>query len=305
MNLLTVSLLLVARVRGAVVDDDCLPADETPSVQLLQVKTSLLQSPGVDPSFQGALPIEWVHVPKAGSSFVNTLIHVPGICPGLPEDLVVSEENFGHNQLSKFNYYYKPAENCNRSAFDTSRLEHPGIEAVPEGGFEAEKGHFMIFLRQPEQRMISHFNWLYNLSSADEVPVSSYHIEHTAGCVTKMLTKADYGCEGEEPNSIQVAEATRRLRTGFSFIGITDSWELSICLFNVMFNQDCHSYQFENSRPTAGKSTPTYNVSVLNGYRDPYDNELYDLALELFDENLKKFNVSESSCQQCWDAAGI
>merc|ERR1740129_445460 len=38
----------------------------------------------VDPSVQAVSPIEWVHVEKAGTSFLNTLMHIPGSCPGLP-----------------------------------------------------------------------------------------------------------------------------------------------------------------------------------------------------------------------------
>merc|ERR1719161_3516057 len=31
-------------------------------------------------------PIAWIHIPKAGTSFLNTLLHHGGICPVFPED---------------------------------------------------------------------------------------------------------------------------------------------------------------------------------------------------------------------------
>mmetsp|Transcript_83228 Transcript_83228/g.184939 ORF Transcript_83228/g.184939 Transcript_83228/m.184939 type:complete len:304 (+) Transcript_83228:64-975(+) len=275
--------------------------------------TMLPMSPLVPPSLKRVMPIEFVHVPKCGTSFLNTLMHIPGVCPGLSQDLEFnSEGGILMGQWQKQN----PDSNCDLKAWDAHRISHTGV-----GSFYAlGKGRFMGFFRQPEDRLISHFNFKieermsalkHGREPRDDVPLDMF-IANFSGCETKTLTRnggmpCDYqqGGDGNPPSPHEVQEAKTRLREGFSFVGITDQWSLSICLFNVMFNQDCHSYQFENSRPTAGKSTPTYNVSVLNGYRDPYDNELYDLALELFDENLKKFNVSESSCQQCWDAAGI
>jgi len=94
------------------------------------------------------------------------------------------------------------------------------------------------------------------------------------------------------------------MQTGFSFIGITDQWDLSICLFNKMFNQECRPFQFVNSHSNnANGSIALYDTSVLNGWRDPWDNELYELGLSIFETNLKKYNVSEASCQPCWRQA--
>jgi len=110
------------------------------------------------------------------------------------------------------------------------------------------------------------------------------------------------------PTRAEVEEAKVRLQTGFSFIGLTEEWNLSICLFNTMFNQKCQSLQFFNSRPTSespSRSMSVYDVAELNGWTDPYDNELWDIAVKMFEEALKKYNVSESSCEPCWSDAGV
>ena len=42
-----------------------------------------------------ASPMHWLHVPKCGSSFFNALMHMPGACPGVEENVSVNDERFG------------------------------------------------------------------------------------------------------------------------------------------------------------------------------------------------------------------
>merc|ERR1712048_1406133 len=95
------------------------------------------------------------------------------------------------------------------------------------------------------------------------------------------------------------------LQTGFSFIGIFEYWNLSICLFNTMFNQRCRFMQFSNNHPTQGNTSSVYDTAILKGWRDPYDNELYNLAVKIFEASLNTYKVSNSSCQACWHEAGL
>mmetsp|Transcript_111449 Transcript_111449/g.249095 ORF Transcript_111449/g.249095 Transcript_111449/m.249095 type:complete len:286 (+) Transcript_111449:62-919(+) len=266
------------------------------------LKSHRRQSPQVDSSLQGALPIEWVHVPKAGSSFLNTLIHIPGVCPALPTDLYVSQETMGFHCMPYFEAHYVPFISCNTSAWDPHRLGHPGIEKLPPGGFEAGKGHFMMMFRQPEQRFLS--SYYYKDEKEEHMDLEVLKLENS-GCYTKMLTRNSTGCKGSPPTRAEVEEAKFRLQTGFSFVGITDQWDLSICLFSFMFKQTCHSSQFLNTRPTKGDTSTDYDTSVLNGWRDPYDSELFDIAMVTFEANCKKYNISESSCEPCWREAGL
>lgn len=261
------------------------------------------QSLQVDSSFQGLLPIEWVHVPKAGSSFLNTLIHIPGACPGLPTDLFVSSDIFGDDLMNeKFVSTYHPLQNCNSSVLDVNdgRILHYGIELLPEGGFNAGKGHFMMFMRQPEQRYLSsyHFSLKHGRQFA-----------FMPGLVTKMLARKGLNTNPEKdfrpPTTVEFDEAKTRLQTGFSFIGITEHWNLSICLFNRMFNQACQSMQFRNAHPTKGTTLSTWDTKEMFDYYDQFDDELYNIALKIFEVNLKKYNVSESTCETCWREAGV
>mmetsp|Transcript_63035 Transcript_63035/g.138658 ORF Transcript_63035/g.138658 Transcript_63035/m.138658 type:complete len:301 (-) Transcript_63035:4-906(-) len=266
----------------------------------------------IDPLLQAVMPIEWVHVIKAGSSFVNTLINIPGVCPGIDEDLAVTYKLFGgdrHHVLEHFMEQYNPSANCNAAALDTDpqRLLHGSIDYRP--GFDQGKGRFMMFMRQPEQRLLSQYTddqrqYLFE----DTDPKLELYKVQWSGITTKMLARADPWPEEafqEPPSQFEMETAKTRLSTGFSFIGITEQWDLSLCLFNAMFNQPCRSIQFLNSHPTQKDSISTYDTTRLNGWRDPYDNELFDVAMEIFERNLKKYNVSETSCKPCWHEAGL
>uniref|UniRef100_A0A7R9ZZP0 Uncharacterized protein n=1 Tax=Pyrodinium bahamense TaxID=73915 RepID=A0A7R9ZZP0_9DINO len=300
-------------------------------------------SPKVDPPFHDFLPIEWVHIPKTGTSFLDTLTHLPGACPCCPANL----RDYG---------VFEPGC-CNAKVFDTRFFVdavHPGIEDLP-GGFEAGKGRFMTFMRQPEQRFLSMVHYVVDGNDTETITKPDMTLDDKkvffAGWATKMLVRGgkrlplsshdstflerhidltkparfkrvpyeplvgtawesfnqDYG-GWLFPLSVsqdEVEEAKMRLRTGFSFIGMTEKWELSICLFNVMLNQTCCADQFLNFRPTYGNHQTTYDTAVLNGWRDPYDNELFNVATEVFEANLKRYNVSEVSCQRCWREAGV
>lgn len=256
------------------------------------------RSPDIDPSFEGKLPIEWVHVPKTGSSFLNTLLRIEGACPNLPNGLGQALERLTI-----------PPSWCNASVLDTdfSRTQHGGIDFRP--GFNAGKGRFMMFMRQPEQRLLSQIYF-----KTDVVPDPEKYmpfepaVEQESGCVTKMLVGALPCCtcaEGPTPTRAQVDEAKIRLQTSFSFIGMTEQWDLSMCLFNAMFNQRCRYEQFANIRPSAGQQSTTYDIASLSGYQDPYDGELYQIGTEIFNSNLRKYNVSESSCELCRREAGV
>ena len=101
-------------------------------------------------------------------------------------------------------------------------------------------------------------------------------------------------------------EAARRVREGFAFVGLSEEWELSMCLFHKMFGGTCRASDFEDTRPSSvGKSAEDlYNTSELLGWHDDLDEVVYDAAKEVFHQNLLRFNVSQQSCQECYQAAG-
>merc|ERR1712217_985063 len=103
--------------------------------------------------------------------------------------------------------------------------------------------------------------------------------------------------EGDVPSIADVDEARRRLRR-YAFVGITEHWDLSICLLHAMFGGDCHPTEFENVRDFS-QNTKRYDTSILNGFVDRFDGALYDEAWAIFSENLRRYDISLASCSSC------
>jgi hypothetical protein len=89
-------------------------------------------------------PIFYVHVPKCGGSIATLLAHYG--CTEIPYDLVVREP-------SKFALRYPPHWHC-KGGF--ARFE-TGHDPVSEIEFAAHKGHTVVILREPRQRLVSGF----------------------------------------------------------------------------------------------------------------------------------------------------
>ncbi|CAE7843379.1 unnamed protein product [Symbiodinium necroappetens] len=47
------------------------------------------------PALLAAEPLKWVHIPKCGTSFLNVLIHLPDVCPGVDDSFQVNREVMG------------------------------------------------------------------------------------------------------------------------------------------------------------------------------------------------------------------
>ncbi|CAK0869524.1 unnamed protein product, partial [Prorocentrum cordatum] len=94
-----------------------------------------------------------------------------------------------------------------------------------------------------------------------------------------------------------------RLMNLFAFVGITEKWDLSICLFNAKYNNPCKSNQFDSSFHvnSTTEAHGWYDTDALDGFVDKYDGRLYDRALQMFEEDLVRFGVSEENCNRCVD----
>jgi len=126
-----------------------------------------------------------------------------------------------------------------------------------------------------------------------------------------MLTGAT-SCGEVDGNEKKVALAIRRLRS-FRFAGLTDKWALSMCLGHRMFGGRCLLRDFMNTGVTIGASQSKqvlleetkHSISVLHGWRDPYDGPLYEAATERFAQDCQRYGVSVGSCQPCFQEAGV
>ncbi|CAE7676057.1 unnamed protein product [Symbiodinium necroappetens] len=272
---------------------------------------------------RAAEPLNWIHFPKCGSSLVNVIIHMPGFCPVL-DNITMSAEIRGPCFL---NTWLPQAcqQQCNTDYFFCGRPHHP------VGNYSRQRGHLVGMFRDPDQRILSGYHdklpfagpsnnsdyiktivegvcdleELARAMSLPKRPILEFAESWKGGMTYQLLAPSDE--QPTDPNRRKMtredaAEAARRVTEGFAFVGITEEWDLSMCLFHKTFGGPCRASDFENTRPTfSGKSAQTYyDTSELMGWHDDIDEVVYTAALKVFHKNLFSLNVSHDTCQECY-----
>ena len=69
----------------------------------------------------------------------------------------------------------------------------------------------------------------------------------------------------------------------------------------------CRRVEFLDTRPNdnSTSSSSQYDVSILNGWIDKVDRPVYAEAVRIFQEDLVKYDVSPTTCQACYQEAGL
>jgi len=197
--------------------------------------------------------------------------------------------------------------------FQGKTTDHYGIGGFLGPYYQPNRGHFVTMLRQPEQRLISHYyyfgpvalfgfgghalerSWPYATTS----PSLREYAEFSAGCGVRQMIMADepWPCVTLPlPTSKEVGVAIDMLQDGFAFVGITEQWALSVCLFRTMFGGQCVTSDFANTRPGDNSSSSAYDTSELYGWVDPIDGPLYAEALLMFESTRSVYGVDSRSC---------
>mmetsp|Transcript_18462 Transcript_18462/g.34595 ORF Transcript_18462/g.34595 Transcript_18462/m.34595 type:complete len:325 (-) Transcript_18462:17-991(-) len=297
-------------------------------LQLLQ-RQMVLEAPDLQwkQRLHTAEPLNWIHFPKCGSSLLNTIIHMPGFCPVL-DNVTMSAEIQGVCFLNAW-LPQGCQQQCNTDYFLCARPHHP------VGNYSKQRGHLVGMFRDPDQRILSGYHdelpfaapttnadytktivegicdpeALARAMSLPKRPIQEFAESWKGGMTFQLLAPPD--AQSNNPNRTKMtqedaAEAARRVTEGFAFVGITEEWDLSICLFHKTFGGTCRASDFTNTRPTfPGKSANTsYDTSELMGWHDDIDENVYAAALGVFHKNLILFNVSHDTCQECYRSAG-
>jgi len=251
-------------------------------------------------------PYRWMHVPKTGSSLVNALIHMPGVCPGIDSDYIVDRQHLG--PFFSFNFSFECPRLCDASRFvcDFFSNRHTGIGA----SYDALKSttRLVTMLRDPLQRTLSaYYDRDFQHASTDLGELAQRY----RGGMTCQIMRDGYmdGSEMEQVcRNLTEADAllaAAKLREGFAFVGLTEAWNLSMCLLHRMLGGDCLASDFEDTRPSmeGENRSHRYDVSELKGFTDPVDGLLYKEARKIFFQALSEHNVSHESCLPCYEHA--
>ena len=260
--------------------------------------------------------VAWFHPPKTGTSFGTLLAHFAN--PRLPAAAQVQDCSVSrcHHAAGNFSDVYPMATWFKHGLLWEPEKKRFGDHAgIGEDDYKMWEGRFFAMFRHPARRAVSEY--AHKLRDKSRMTARAFAQQHE-GMVTLLLTGQIYddvagrgptarmselARRGELPKP-NLALAMRRLRDGFAFVGLTDEFDLSVCLFHRMFGGPCSSFELYNMRPTnyteRGVATrPTSDQSalkVLGGYVDPFDTPLYELARARFKEECAAYNVTAESC---------
>ena len=156
-----------------------------------------------------------------------------------------------------------------------------------------------------------------NARAASEYVSTGNSVE--PGCITKTLArKSRYPClETEPPTEREIQLAATRLSDQFAFVGLTEEWDASVCLFHAVLGARTAPLRaefrnFGHSRNRAKRSLTArngacrlraaggrcydellgggrYNESVLDGFVDAADEAVYAEAVAVFRRQLDAF----------------
>jgi len=259
------------------------------------------------------LPLAWFHVPKTGSSIINTFYHTPAICPTFSADDYFPGAGLQYSQ--SWDASWGDREEVCAGGFSNSYFSptftddegksyhHAGIGGLTASLYKLNRGHFVTMLRQPEQRLISAYYYykptsLYPGSSDTTPPSLREYAEWSSGCVVRQLTTdALQPCDTLPlPTPEDVSVAIDMLREGFAFVGVTEQWTLSVCLFRVMFGGQCVTSDVANTRQGTNSSSSAYDTSELYGWVDALDGPVYAEALQMFEHSLNAYGADPDMC---------
>eukprot|EP00418_Pyrodinium_bahamense_P009177 CAMPEP_0179110940 /NCGR_PEP_ID=MMETSP0796-20121207/51798_1 /TAXON_ID=73915 /ORGANISM="Pyrodinium bahamense, Strain pbaha01" /LENGTH=126 /DNA_ID=CAMNT_0020809085 /DNA_START=13 /DNA_END=393 /DNA_ORIENTATION=- len=99
------------------------------------------------------------------------------------------------------------------------------------------------------------------------------------------------------------AEAIRRLREHFIFVGDTDQWDVSIRLFHATIGGEMKGFELKNMQPGVaqgdqeGKEEVDYlrKVLVQSNWSDPYDEAIYAEVQRLMRARLASSSIDAGS----------
>lgn len=248
---------------------------------------------------RGEAQLGWLHIPKTGTSFGNTLIS--WACPELP-----ARQWMAHSMRESYmnldpacRARFRPPNFCFRD-----RLL--GCHESLTNRSQAELRNVFTLLRSPRTRVVAGYHqWFVTgdarrthpghvHASAEEICAlarTSNHSVMAPGAMVRMvlgdpLGKGYFFTSAAQPSLAQADAACARLRQ-FAFVGLTERWNATVCLFHAMHGGRAHAYELANVRPGV-------YVGVANAVReadcgDHADERLFECAQQLFNQRLRQY----------------
>lgn len=260
--------------------------------------------------------VRWLHVPKTGTSFINTLLRWG--CSDIPHDAFVvprsekpADLRFKLEQTMTWDWLFANSSgrtwlrrHCSNrlttfrpisKSTSYSLYVHKAVQPW-------EIPHTAAFFRLPLQRIYSNYLHLsshYNESHTPDLSLATF-LKRTEfhSQQSKMLLGIHY----RSPQVMSLADIERAkaiVRDQLLFIGLTEEFRLSVRLFHAMFGGVPHLAQFENIRPGIGRhrtqlgrsSAFRYDEDIFRGWRDAADEMLYAAAVRRFWSDIRLYRA--------------
>ena len=246
--------------------------------------------------------IEWLHIPKTGTSFGNTLLL--WACPDLDKKKLWMNPKSGPGAVPescKANFFRQPG--------------HPpgwyiGSHATLQNRTDEQIRRVFTFVRSPKTRIASGYHFLISdvwkqvSNNATEVDICSFARNSTfatiaLGTQVKMIAgeptvpetrfllgRSQWEFTNTKPATIEVIDRACTRLNSFAFVGITEFWTASICLFHKKFGGDASPVEQVNvHRGTYYNNGGIQKVDC----GDNADEALFDCALARFISELRPF----------------
>jgi len=276
--------------------------------------------------------VQWLHIPKTGTSLIAT-IWTYACSRDRVLDLKVDPNATPYcGRCYDFALMdrYPRDEYCKEGAlYENFATQHMpmNVEMVA-----SEAVNYVSFFRKPSQRIYSamldgyHTNG-FGKDTRRELyqqcdPRNGTRAQHAAcfarfpgiaGCATRMLTglpcafdcmRASAGgggsCEDAAADLKNRVELAITNLEKLAFVGITEEWNESICLFHLMFGGRLHQDEFKNVHhgrafdDSAGTGDE-YDAADLDGFVDEADEVVYMAAKARFDKLRATYTDGSSS----------
>ena len=246
---------------------------------------------------------------------MNTIFH--WACPRVPSEIFLAKYSFRsflHENWQQWAW-------CDVEFTDT----RPGHEPYK---VSRDRGYGVGLFRRPQQRVMSayaaglhHYGMRDPIemkrsvlkAAHDQGPLESLRVYTSwpgiSSCQTKMIL--GYKCASNEielqPEDLM--RAMEIVERDFLFVGITEDFDRSVCLFHAMLGGQTNPNEFRNVRPTSGikqsdeigdsadvmirKINGTYDETYLDqiNYSDLYDESLYAHVKQLFYKRAAMFDL--------------
>jgi len=267
--------------------------------------------------------IQWLHFPKAGTSFVSTLWNYAcgerGL-KGFPLDLTISPVATPTCSACydiALKARYPVSKYCQPDAFGKKfQTQHAPVSLVNLSLF---KWQVVAMFRRPSQRLISAYYGGRHTAGFSKMeyqtmlkklprdnkggPAAYARYPGIAGCTARMLTGARCAESAAarpgaafDSGRARLSEALEMVKK-LAFVGLMERWDESICLFHRMFGGPVNTIQLLDFH-AGSRHRAEYNESLLEGFRDEVDEQIYQAAVVRYEELAQKYLGDRSVCSQ-------